>query len=37
MTPDGAYRREADAIDAILAACLESSPYTQPACPNIPK
>ena len=30
-------RREADALDAILAACSESSPYTQPACPDIPK
>ena len=30
-------RREADAIDAILAACSESSPYTQPVCPNFPK
>ena len=30
-------RREADALDAILAACPESSPNTQPACPNIPK
>ena len=25
-------RREADALDAILAACPESSPNTQPAC-----
>ena len=30
-------RREADALDAILVACPESSPDTQPACPNIPK
>ncbi len=30
-------RREADALDAILAACSESSPYTQPVCPYIPK
>ena len=30
-------RREADALDAILAACPESSPDTPPACPNIPK
>ena len=27
--------READALDAILTACLESSPDTQPACPHI--
>ena len=30
-------RREARALDAILAACPESSPNTQPACLNIPK
>ena len=30
-------RREATAIDAILAACSDSSLDTQPACPNIPK
>ena len=30
-------RREADALDAILATCSESSPYTQPDCLNIPK
>ena len=30
-------RREADALDAILAACPESSLGTQPACPNIQK
>ena len=30
-------RREADALDAILAACSDSSPDTQPACPNIQK
>ena len=30
-------RREAAALDAILAACSESSSHTQPACPNIPK
>ena len=28
-------RREATALDAILAACSDSSPNTQPACPNI--
>ena len=30
-------RREVDALDAILAACPESSLGTQPACPNIQK
>ena len=30
-------RREAGALDAILAACSDSSPDTQLACPNIPK
>ena len=30
-------RREADALDTILVTCPESSPDTQPACPNIPK
>ena len=30
-------RREADALDAILATCSESSPSTQPDCLNIPK
>ena len=30
-------RREADALDAILATCPESSPDARPACPNIPK
>ncbi len=29
--------REAAALDALLAACPESSPDTQPACLNIPK
>ena len=28
-------RREATALDAILATCSDSSPYTQPACPDI--
>ena len=28
-------RREADALDVILAACPESSPDTQPACPPL--
>ena len=28
-------RREADALDAILATCPESSPDTQPVCPHI--
>ena len=30
-------RREADALEAILVACPESSPDTRPACPNSPK
>ena len=30
-------RREADALDALLAACPESSPDTQPVCTEIPK
>ena len=30
-------RREADALDAILETCPESSPGTLPACPHIPK
>ena len=30
-------RREVDGLNAILAACPESSPDTQPACPNIPR
>ena len=30
-------RREATALDAIIAACPDSSPYTQPTCPDIPK
>ena len=30
-------RREADALDAILETCPESSPDTLPACPDLPK
>ena len=30
-------RREADALEAILTTCPESSPDTQPVCPHIPK
>ena len=30
-------RREADALDAVLATCPVNSPDTQPACPDIPK
>ena len=30
-------RREADALDAILETCPESSPDTLPACPSLPK
>ena len=29
--------REAGELDAILATCSDSSPDTQPDCPNIPK
>ena len=30
-------RREADALEAILTTCPESSPDTPPACPDLPK
>ena len=30
-------RREADALDAILAVCPVNSPSTSPACPDLPK